>query len=136
MDPATMMMVANAAKSLMSGGEKVREANQEDHMGAIGQQPPVVERARERLSEAREQAQTIPERIAAVPGQVRERAQSISERISAVPGQIRENIQNVGVKNIRPNLQQVKQRIQETPEQIRENVQELGQHLRLRDEDQ
>jgi len=118
MDPATMMMVANAAKSLMSGGEKVSEANQEDHMGAIGQQPPVVERARERLSEARERAQSIPERIA------------------AVPGQIRENVQNVGVKNIKPNLQQVKQRIQETPEQIRENVQELGQHLRLRDEDQ
>jgi peptidoglycan hydrolase CwlO-like protein len=113
-----MMVVANAAKSLMSGGEKVSEANQEDHMGAIGKQPPVVERAKARLSEAREQAQSIPERIA------------------AVPGQIRESVQNVGVKNIKPNLQQVKQQIQETPEQIRENVQELGQHLRLRDEDQ
>jgi gas vesicle protein len=136
MDPATMMMVANAAKGMMSGGKKVSEANQEDHMGAIGKQPPVVERAKARLSEAREQAQTVPERIAAVPGQVREQAQSIPERIAAVPGQIRENVQNVGVKNIKPNLQQVKQRIQETPEQIRENVQELGQHLRLRDEDQ
>ena len=129
MDPATMMLVSSAAKSLMSGGEKVSEANQEDHMGAIGQQPPVVERARERLSEARE-------RVESVPGQVRERAQSIPERIAAVPGQIRENVQNVGVKNIKPNLQQVKQRIQETPEQIRENVRELGEHLRLRDEDQ